>query len=62
MGCDRDSETFYETIVSARTTDQPNGAAAAVLPVVTLVVVHVDEKLMAKWHSVKSALEYKMCV
>lgn len=30
--------------------------------VVILAVVHVDEKLMAKWHSVKSALEYKMCV
>lgn len=30
-GCDRDSATFYENIVSARTTDQPN-AVAAVLP------------------------------
>lgn len=32
MGCDKDSETFYENIVNARTTDQPGGAAAAVLP------------------------------
>lgn len=30
-GCDGDSATFYENIVSAGTTDQPN-AAAAVLP------------------------------
>lgn len=47
-GCDRDSATVCENMVGARTSDQPN-AAAAVLPGVTLVVgLHVDEKLTVK--------------